>query len=129
MAKRITVTVEEQAQQQTEPQAEAGQMGQAAAETAQTASGVGQGAPSPAQQPVEYMRLPNPPIPTDEYLMVSQYVLTTPNMTRQDWMELAVVEKLHRDGLMSDDRFRRRHAEITSRPKRGLRKGTKTVKQ
>lgn len=128
MAKKITVTVEEQAQQQSESQA-VGQMEQTAIKAAQTANGVGQGAPSPAQQPVEYMRLPNPPIPTDEYLMVSQYVLTTPNMTRQDWMELAVVEKLHRDGLMSDDRFRLRHAEITSRPKRGLRKGTKTIKQ
>ena len=113
MTKKITVTVEEQAQQQQE---------------SRHVSGVGQGAPSPAQQPVEYMRLPNPPIPSDEYLMVSQYILTTPNMTRQDWMELAIIEKLHRDGLMHEDHFNRRHTEITSRPKRGLRKGTKAIR-
>ena len=46
-------------------------------------------------------------------------------MTRSDWMEMAVVEKLHNDGLLSDARFCERMQEIKNRPPRGRRKRTK----
>lgn len=88
-----------------------------------------------ANQPVEqptienglpkYTRLPNPAIPYDEYKLVNTYVIEHPNMTRTDWMELAIVEKIHNDGLMSDWKYAKRCSEINSRPPRGHRKGTK----
>lgn len=71
------------------------------------------------------VRLPNPQIPVREYNLVSQYCSTYTNMTRQDFVELAILEKLHNDGQMPDDEFNARHAEVRSRPSRGQRKGTK----
>ena len=85
----------------------------------------------PAEQPTiekglpKYTRLPNPAIPYDEYKLVNTYVIEHPNMTRTDWMELAIVEKIHNDGLMSDWQYAKRCSEINSRPPRGQRKGTK----
>lgn len=75
-----------------------------------------------------YTHLANPWISMREYNLASNYCSSFDNMTRMDWMELAIIEKLHRDGLMPDDEFNARHAEITSRPPRGLRKNTKTQK-
>jgi hypothetical protein len=71
------------------------------------------------------VRLPNPQIPVREYNLVSQYCSTYANMTRQDFVELAILEKLHNDGQMPDDEFNTRRAEVRSRPSRGQRKGTK----
>ena len=71
------------------------------------------------------VRLPNPQIPVREYNLVSQYCSTYTNTTRQDFVELAILEKLHNDGQMPDDEFNARHAEVRSRPSRGQRKGTK----
>lgn len=85
----------------------------------------------PVEQPAtekglpKYTRLPNPAIPYDEYKLVNTYVIEHPNMTRSDWMESAVIEKLHNDGLISDWQFNRRKNEIASRPPRGHRKGIK----
>ena len=81
---------------------------------------------STPNSPSRMTHLPNPPIPVGVYNLVTQYCYKFDNMTRMDWMELAIIEKLHRDGLMLDDEFNARHAEITSRPPRGRRKGTKT---
>ncbi len=75
-----------------------------------------------------FTHLANPWISMREYNLASNYCNTFDNMTRMDWMELAIIEKLHRDGLMPDDEFNARHAEITSRPPRGLRKNTKVQK-
>lgn len=72
-----------------------------------------------------FMRLPNPQIPVREYNLVSQYCNTFSNMTRQDFVELAIIEKLHNDKQMPDDEFNTRRTEIVSRPSRGQRKGTK----
>lgn len=72
--------------------------------------------------------LPNPWISMREYNLASNYCNTFDNMTRMDWMELAIIEKLNRDGLLPDDEFNARRTEITSRPPRGLRKNTKTQK-
>lgn len=73
----------------------------------------------------KFTRLPNPEIPNDEYSLVSSYCINRPNMTRQDWVELAIIEKLHNDGLISDEHFQVRRNEIINRPPRGHRKGTK----
>ena len=73
----------------------------------------------------KYTRLPNPAIPFDEYRIVCGYCTDHPNMTRSDWMELAIIEKLHNDGLISDAQFTRRKNEINNRPPRGHRRGTK----
>lgn len=87
------------------------------------------GQPSPAvQNPAEaprFMRLPNPQIPLAEYNLVSQYCNSFANMTRQDFVELAIIEKLHNDGGMTQEDFEARRAEIRNRPPRGQRKGTK----
>ena len=96
----------------------------------QPASGKGGDSPSPslAQQPVQeqrFMRLPNPQIPIAEYNLVTRYCEQFTNMTRQDFVELAIVEKLHTEGLMLDDDFTARSNEIRNRPPRGHRKGTK----
>lgn len=77
------------------------------------------------QQPLRFMRLPNPQIPLAEYNLVSNYCNSFANMTRQDFVELAIIEKLHSDGGMSQDDFNRRYEEIRNRPPRGQRKGTK----
>jgi hypothetical protein len=102
-----------------------------------SSSSVGEGSAttspsSPAQQPTatkeRYTHLANPWISMREYNLASNYCNSFDNMTRMDWMELAIIEKLHNDGLMPDDEFNARHTEITSRPPRGLRKNTKVQK-
>lgn len=80
---------------------------------------------SSACESPRYTRLPNPEIPHEEYRLVSSYCDNQPNMTRQDWMELAIIEKLHNDHLITDSHYTIRRNEITSRPPRGLRKNTK----
>ena len=87
--------------------------------------------PSPATQtpPIlqeqRFMRLPNPQIPIAEYNLVTRYCEQFTNMTRQDFVELAIVEKLHADGGLSQEDFNARYDEIRNRPPRGHRKGTK----
>lgn len=76
------------------------------------------------EQP-RFMRLPNPQIPLEEYNLVSLYCSSLPNMTRQDFVELAIVEKLHALGRLTDEEFTARQTEIRNRPPRGQRKGTK----
>ena len=87
--------------------------------------------PSPAfaqthVQEQRFMRLPNPQIPITEYNLVTRYTEQFPNMTRQDFVELAIIEKLWQEKLMADDDFTTRSIEIRNRPPRGHRKGTKT---
>lgn len=78
------------------------------------------------QEPPRFMRLPNPQIPLQEYNLVSAYCNSFANMTRQDFVELAIIEKLHNDGGMSQEDFNVRYEEIRNRPPRGQRKGAKT---
>lgn len=82
-------------------------------------------APADNMEPPRFMRLPNPKIPLAEYNKVSNYCNSFVNMTRQDFVELAIIEKLHNDKEMSDDDFNTRYEEIRNRPARGHRKGTK----
>lgn len=82
----------------------------------------------PAQVSERLTHLPNPWISMREYNLASNYCNTFDNMTRMDWMELAIIEKLHRDGLLPEEEFQARRAEITTRPPRGLRKNTKVQK-
>ncbi len=77
---------------------------------------------------VRYMRLPNPQIPVNEYNLVSAYCNSLTNMTRQDWVELAIIEKLHRDNQITDDEFEARRFEIRNRPRRGQRKGFRVIR-
>ena len=98
----------------------------------QTVTQVAQNNPEPPTQQIEaprYMRLPNPQIPIREYNMVSIYCGTFANMTRQDWVELAFIEKLHNDGQMTDEEFHSRQFEIRNRPTRGQRRNTKVIQQ
>lgn len=83
--------------------------------------------PTPADnlEPPRFMRLPNPKIPLAEYNKVSNYCNSFANMTRQDFVELAIIEKLHNNKEMSDEDFYARYEEIRNRPARGHRKGTK----
>lgn len=74
------------------------------------------------------MRLPNPQIPINEYNLISTYCASRYNMTRQDWLELAIIEKLHKDYLLSDEEYNARNAEIINRPPRGQRKGMKAIR-
>lgn len=99
----------------------------------ETQEGGGQRPSAPADPPVtnpageqRFMRLPNPQIPIAEYNLVTRYTERFPNMTRQDFVELAIIEKLWQEKIMTDDDFERRKAEICARPPRGHRKGTKT---
>ena len=94
------------------------------APTQQTAQQPSPAAMNPTEAP-RFMRLPNPQIPLAEYNLVSQYCNSFANMTRQDFVELAIIEKLHNDGQMTDGDFTARQSEILSRPPRGQRKGTK----
>lgn len=80
----------------------------------------------PIEQP-KFMRLPNPQIPLSEYNLVSLYCSSLANMTRQDFVELAIVEKLHSLGKLTDEEFSARQTEIRNRPPRGQRKGTKQI--
>lgn len=87
--------------------------------------------PSPSQNeptvaPVRYARLPNPQMPVSEINLVEQYCRQFDNMTKQDFVELAIIEKLHSDGDMTQEDFNKRYDEIRNRPARGHRKGTKT---
>ncbi len=83
------------------------------------------------EQPVNHFecprftRLPNPSIPYEEYVLASRYCEGFVNMTRVDWMELAIIEKLHNDKLITDEHFNKRRIEICNRPPRGQRKNTK----
>ena len=83
--------------------------------------------PAGLQEPPRFMRLPNPQIPLQEYNLVSAYCAQFANMTRQDFVELAIIEKLHSSSCMSDEDFSKRYQEILSRPPRGQRKGTKSA--
>lgn len=81
----------------------------------------------PAQVNIEeprFMRLPNPKIPLDEYNRVSSYCNSFPNMTRQDFVELAILEKLYKDAGLPKKDFDKRYKEIRERPARGHRRGT-----
>ena len=80
-------------------------------------------------EPPRFVRLPNPQITVGEYNLVSQYCNSLANMTRQDWVELAIVEKLHNDGLITDEDFHTRQFEIRNRPARGKRRNTKAIRQ
>lgn len=80
---------------------------------------------STPDSPSRMVRLPNPPIPVREYDLATQYCYRFDNMTRQDWVEIAIIEKLHNDGQMPDEEFNARRDEIRSRPQRGHRKSTK----
>lgn len=75
-----------------------------------------------------YMRLPNPQIPVSEYNLVSAYCNSFNNMTRLDFVEMAIIEKLHNDELLTNDEYKARYQEIKTRPPRGQRKGTKLNK-
>lgn len=96
----------------------------------QTAVQGGVGVKSPGdKKPAEAERmthLPNPAISVRYYNLATQYCYQHDNMTRMDWMELAIAEKLHRDGLIDDDELKAKSEEIRSRPPRGMRKNTKT---
>ena len=84
--------------------------------------------PSVDNKPTEQQRmthLPNPAISVRYYNLATQYCYQHDNMTRMDWMEMAIIEKLHRDGLIPDDEFSTRSEEIRNRPPRGMRKNTK----
>lgn len=84
--------------------------------------------PSGDKKPDEATRmthLPNPAISVRYYNLATQYCYQHDNMTRLDWMEMAIMEKLHRDGLIPDDEFNLRSEEIRNRPPRGMRKNTK----
>ena len=65
----------------------------------------------PSVEAQRYMRLSNPQIPVGEYNLVSAYCNSFSNMTRQDFVELAIIEKLHHDGQMTDEEFRARRDE------------------
>lgn len=82
-------------------------------------------ATDPAVAEQRFMRLPNPQIPISECNLVSRYCEQFPNMTRQDFVELAILEKLHADGGLSDADFNARYEEIRNRPIRGHRRNTK----
>lgn len=93
-----------------------------------------QKAADPAMQLHEYpsavpsmTHLPNPWIPAREYNLASQYCYQHTNMTRQDFVELAIIEKLHNEGLLTDEEFAKRRDEIRSRLPRGQRKNTKKI--
>lgn len=76
-------------------------------------------------QEQRFMRLPNPQIPIAEYNLVTRFTEQFTNMTRQDFVELAIIEKLWHEKLMSDEDFERRKTAICARPPRGHRKNTK----
>lgn len=77
------------------------------------------------QETERITRLPNPGIPVHEYNLASEYCTRFDNMTRQDWMELAIIEKLYHDGQLPETEFKTRYNEIRNRPPRGQRKGMK----
>lgn len=79
--------------------------------------------PVKTKEPIRYTHLPNPPIPVSEYNAVSEYCKQFDNMTRMDFVELAIIEKLHRDGLLPDEEFKPYYDEIRNRPPQWKRKG------
>lgn len=130
---KTVAAIEQQASMATIPTPEPASSQQAQEKQSSTAVQPAASAqPMSPQQPAtvseRLTHLPNPWISMREYNLASNYCNSFDNMTRMDWMELAIIEKLHRDGLMPDDEFNARHAEITSRPPRGLRKNTKVQK-
>ena len=118
----VTVAaIEKQAEQPAVRQPVAPDVTQPAGGT-QTASdqgGVGE------SMEIRFMRLPNPQIPIGEYNLVTRHCEAYTNMTRQDFVELAIIEKLHNEGLMPDGDYETRSKGIRSRPPRGHRKNTK----
>lgn len=86
---------------------------------------VGTVAPTANGDVQRYMRLPNPQIPIAEYNLVTRYCEQFSNMTRQDFVEMAIIEKLHAEGLLAEEDYAFRSNEIRSRPPRGHRKGMK----
>lgn len=82
------------------------------------------GKDKPSEQRMTH--LPNPAISVHYYNLATQYCYQHDNMTRMDWMELAILEKLNRDGLITDDELKAKSEEIRNRPPRGMRKNTKT---
>lgn len=74
---------------------------------------------------MEYTHLPSPQIPKKEYNLVSAFIGQLNNMTRQDWVELAIIEKLYNDKLIDEEYFLTRQQQIKARPPRGQRKGYK----
>lgn len=69
-------------------------------------------------------RLPNPSITKREYDLVGAYTRQFDNMTLQDFVELAIIEKLHNDAGYPQTEFNARYEEIRNRLPRGHRKGT-----
>lgn len=128
---KTVAAIEQQASMATIPTSESASPQQAQEE--QSSAAVQSAAqPTSPQQPApvseRLTHLPNPWISMREYNLASNYCNTFDNMTRMDWMELAIIEKLHRDGLLPEEEFQTRRAEITARPPRGLRKNTKVQK-
>ena len=130
---KTVAAIEQQASMATIPTAEPASPQQA--QEGQSSAAVQSAAPAQptsSQQPAtvseRLTHLPNPWISMREYNLASNYCNTFDNMTRMDWMELAIIEKLHRDGLLPEEEFQARRAEITTRPPRGLRKNTKVQK-
>ena len=72
--------------------------------------------------------MPNPSIPVRYYNLATHFCYQHDNMTRMDWMEMAIVNQLKSDGLITDEEQVSRINEIRSRPPRGMRKGTKNNK-
>lgn len=93
--------------------------------TVETEQGCETSVPAADQKSQRFVRLPNPQIPVNEYNLVTRYYEKFDNMTRQDFVELAIIEKLHKESLMPDEDFNARYDEIRNRPIRGHRKNTK----
>lgn len=126
-ATTVAAIEKQAAEQQTaqQPSAQVGVGGSSHAATPDTSATVPAASALGAAEPLRFMRLPNPQIPITEYNLVTRYCEQYTNMTRQDFVELAIIEKLHADGLLPDDDFTARRDEIRNRPPRGYRKGTK----
>jgi hypothetical protein len=123
---KTVAAIEQQAHGQQSPKIEGQNDAHAGADSmngkpSATDGGVG----TLSYEPPRFMRLPNPQLPINIYNLVSNYCNSFSNMTRQDFVELAIIEKLHNDSLMTDDEFNTRRDEIRNRPPRGHRKNTK----
>ena len=130
---KTVAAIEQQASMATIPTPEPvspqrAQEGQASAAVQSAAPAQPTSPQQPAPVSERLTHLPNPWISMREYNLASNYCNTFDNMTRMDWMELTIIEMLHRDGLLPEEEFQARRAEITTRPPRGLRKNTKVQK-
>lgn len=76
------------------------------------------------QAEVRNKRLPNPAITKREYDLAGAYTRQFDNMTLQDFVELAIIEKLHNDAGYPQTEFNARYEEIRNRLPRGQRKNT-----